>query len=668
MGFLTRLLRNQAGNTMAIVAAAIIPLLGLIGGGIDMSRLYLTKARLQQACDAGALAGRKQMGAGSWTADSSKADTVAKELFDANFGTNPYGTNSTSRSFAEGGGKVTGTASVIVPMTIMKMFAQGDKTVAVTCDAEMRIPNTDVMFVLDTTGSMAETNSGDSANKITGLKKAVKCFYEALAKIDIDNADCGSTPSGGNSATVQLRFGFVPYATNVNVGRLLNNDWLEDTPRYQTRVPQFSAQSVTTEGTPSVTGTSESTSGSFGSWNNLNNQTASSQAACLALVPADAYVWTGNESSPYNVSTSGNTTTWNTTQSGKYRDYEMRDWQSSDGRCRIRYKEKDATLTRSYSRTDTTSTQNVFSGWIYRQAELDVRGLKAGGFGWNSSVSLPVGDSGTNVTASWDGCIEERKPWQNTDGDPSNDYSPIPSSAFDMDIDTVPTGDRDTRWKPMLPAAVWGRQDANGNFTTGDVNTSNWGYYINWMPRNYQYYCPRPARRLTTYQTATEAANFRDYVDALTPDGNTYHDIGMLWGARLMSPTGLFASDNAFTPNGGTIERHLIFMTDGDTVTSNTNLISHGVTWWDRRQATSTSNSILTSNVNARTQALCSAIKNRNITLWVISFGSGVSSSAQTALQNCASSGRFYSAANSTDLINQFKAIASEISQLRLTN
>lgn len=53
---LMRLYHNQAGNTLAIVAAGLLPLLGLIGGGVDMSRIYLTKTRMQQACDAGALA------------------------------------------------------------------------------------------------------------------------------------------------------------------------------------------------------------------------------------------------------------------------------------------------------------------------------------------------------------------------------------------------------------------------------------------------------------------------------------------------------------------------------------------------------------------------------------------------------------------------------------
>jgi hypothetical protein len=213
-----------------------------------------------------------------------------------------------------------------------------------------------------------------------------------------------------------------------------------------------------------------------------------------------------------------------------------------------------------------------------------------------------------------------------------------------------------------LQYAVWGRETSGGSKSYASVITSDDG-----MDRNVSYSCPTASTKLQEYSISTA---FRDYVDGLSTGGNTYHDIGLLWGARLMSPTGLFASENAFTPEGGQIERHLIFMTDGDTVTSTTNLAAYGLSWWDRRQ-TSTSyaptTSLLDDTVNARTEALCTAIKNKNITLWVISFGSGVSTSAQTRLQNCASSGRFYSASNSAALIANFQSIANEISQLRLT-
>lgn len=171
MGFLKRLRENEAGNVLVMVAAGFIPLLGFIGGGVDMARIYLVKTRLQHACDAGALAGRKQMAGGAWNANGDKARTTAEGIFNINYVPGSYGSSTLSKNFIENQGKVTGTASVTIPMTIMVIFGQSTKTIAVTCDAEMRIPNTDVMFVLDTTGSMASINAGDSDTKINGLKR-----------------------------------------------------------------------------------------------------------------------------------------------------------------------------------------------------------------------------------------------------------------------------------------------------------------------------------------------------------------------------------------------------------------------------------------------------------------------------------------------------------------
>ena len=56
-----RLRRDVRGNTLAMMAIALIPISAMVGSGIDTARLYVVKVRLQQACDAGALAGRKAM-------------------------------------------------------------------------------------------------------------------------------------------------------------------------------------------------------------------------------------------------------------------------------------------------------------------------------------------------------------------------------------------------------------------------------------------------------------------------------------------------------------------------------------------------------------------------------------------------------------------------------
>ena len=60
-GVLSRLAENGGGNIIALLAMAVIPLIGLVRGGVDMCRIDLTHSGLQGASDAGALLGRKIM-------------------------------------------------------------------------------------------------------------------------------------------------------------------------------------------------------------------------------------------------------------------------------------------------------------------------------------------------------------------------------------------------------------------------------------------------------------------------------------------------------------------------------------------------------------------------------------------------------------------------------
>ena len=173
----------------------------------------------------------------------------------------------------------------------------------------------------------------------------------------------------------------------------------------------------------------------------------------------------------------------------------------------------------------------------------------------------------------------------------------------------------------------------------------------------------------------SQANDFDDYVDSLVGRGNTYHDIGMIWGARFLSPTGIFASENALTPQGGEIERHLIFMTDGDATSNPCDYNAYGVPWWDRRQTNNvgtaefcpTNRADLINQINLRLEGLCTAIKNKNITLWVISYGGGLFPATDARLEACASPSRYFLATNSAQLQTTFKSIADQISQLRLT-
>ena len=76
-----RLARNERGNTMAVIAGAIIPLAAVFGGGLDVARAHLAQSRLSQACDAAALAGRRAM----TTEDIETAKPEANKFFNFNF-------------------------------------------------------------------------------------------------------------------------------------------------------------------------------------------------------------------------------------------------------------------------------------------------------------------------------------------------------------------------------------------------------------------------------------------------------------------------------------------------------------------------------------------------------------------------------------------------------
>ena len=51
-GFLTRLAKNQAGNVMPLLGFLVFPMAAMVGGAVDLSRIYTVQTRLQNACDA----------------------------------------------------------------------------------------------------------------------------------------------------------------------------------------------------------------------------------------------------------------------------------------------------------------------------------------------------------------------------------------------------------------------------------------------------------------------------------------------------------------------------------------------------------------------------------------------------------------------------------------
>ena len=300
-----------------------------------------------------------------------------------------------------------------------------------------------------------------------------------------------------------------------------------------------------------------------------------------------------------------------------------------------------------------TVTTTEFDHYVYKPVEYDVSTYKT-----FAAVTTQIGDNGANVTSTWEGCIEERE----TTPAASFNFNPVvgitPVSANDLDIDSAPvTSNDDTQWRPMWPEVAYyrtsfvstgrgrGRYDLanNGESLTGGKAPSA---------------CPARAQ---TLQEMTRAAFF-GYADSLIAQGNTYHDIGLLWGARLSSTTGIFASTvNAAPANGGEVSRHLIFMTDGQMQPSNAIQSAYGIEFHDRR-VTANGVNLQTERHTSRFLALCEAVRARGIRLWVIAFSTELSDE----LAGCASDGSSFTAEDSQGLNDAFQEIAKQVGELRI--
>jgi len=520
------LARSTSGNVLPITAVSIIVLAGLIGGAVDIARAYMVKNQLQNACDAGVLAGRRAVTTNGF---DSGAKRQADLYFNANFRMDGNTVSNTrfQTSSDETGNEVAGSASTRMSTAVMNLFGKNSIDLNAACMASMSVGNSDVMMVLDVTGSM-----GAPISKMRALQAAMKNFYDTVA----------AAKAGSNA---RVRFGFVPYSSSVNVGRLiydLNPDYLVDSYTVNSRVAEYVERSF------------------FG----------------------------------------------------------------------FKWKE--------------------FVGWTYQPvSDFDYATYKS----FRPVTTLTGGtDRPANVTSTWAGCIEERE----TVPAASFSYSRLgkmtPGGAQDLDLDSAPDlSDDRTKWAPMWPEVAYSRaklpQDTSGSKAGGP--------------------CPAPARLLSEMNKA----QFDAVADSLVPTGSTYHDIGLIWGGRLISPDGIFSANvNERAANGGAVSRHIIFMTDGNMEPSTTTQSSYGIEALDRRVTGNGSSSQQVARHNSRYLAICEAIKAKGTHIWAVAFGLDLTKEVhRTALANlttCADSGSVFKADDAQQLNEAFQDIAKEVGELRI--
>ncbi|MBX7481076.1 TadE/TadG family protein [Qipengyuania sp. 6D47A] len=655
-----RLLNDNKGNVLPIVGAALVPLLMMIGSGVDLSRAYMAKSKMQSACDAASLAARRVMKSDTLNDEVTK---TGKEFFNFNYPQGYYGASTFEPVVSKpAAGVIRVNASTTVPTTIMRIFGFATLPVAVNCDAELNFVNTDIVLVLDVTGSMAQ--NVDGAPKIDALRDAVMALYDELAPIQAQLAAQG----------LRLRYGIVPYSSTVNVGRLIygqNANYMRSSTSVPSRVANFNNYAV------------QNRTNGPGSWEVYGGGSLTN-GQCQTYVTADPVPGGGPPPTATTaIKYQGTASSEGYVQSQNWGYSGASDTSGSGRSCR---------RWRFVETTTYDANRRQFSNWTYQHVSYDVSNymkpvsssIPSQGkitYAKDATGTIPAPNKtlyinnmpssvtgGSSEVATWNGCIEERDTVTTIDGGAS--YT-IPSGAHDLDINLIPNSDA-TRWRPMMPDLIYARNAGNSPVTPSETDvpaTSTAGWIKNNTPESGYWACPTEARRLAVWdRTALDT-----YVKSLQTVGGTYHDIGMIWGARFISRGGIFG-DSCDVFNGMPCNRHIIFMTDGAQTAYCNVYGAYGVEANDMRVkgATNCTSDSQTNSVTAqlvarheqRFRMACNEAKNTDTSVWVIGFDTALSAN----LTGCASTQRQAdTVANRAALIAKFREIGNQIGALRLT-
>ncbi|PKQ08532.1 MAG: hypothetical protein CVT73_06805 [Alphaproteobacteria bacterium HGW-Alphaproteobacteria-12] len=148
---------------------------------------------------------------------------------------------------------------------------------------------------------------------------------------------------------------------------------------------------------------------------------------------------------------------------------------------------------------------------------------------------------------------------------------------------------------------------------------------------------------------STNWSTLKSEIDAMSAGGATNTTIGFVWGWQMLTDGALLS--NAAAPNAAELEKVMIYLTDGDNT-------------YYRQGIGICNGSSHCAGVDLRTAAVCSAIKDADITVYTVRLVSGNA----TLLRNCASdASKYYSVNTANELTDVFKSIAQALSNLRIS-
>lgn len=219
----------------------------------------------------------------------------------------------------------------------------------------------------------------------------------------------------------------------------------------------------------------------------------------------------------------------------------------------------------------------------------------------------------TSVTTNWKGCILER------------------SGGLDLTDDVSP------KWGMYRYPRICSKSK-NGvcqSYSNNDANNGCTNSRI--VP-------------LTNNQTRLQST-----INALNPAGNTFGNVGMAWGWRVISPTEPFTEGTAYDHPDWS--KTVIMMTDGDN-TMNSVYSAFGKT---------ANHSIDADDLDDKYAEICENMKAEGINIYTITFQSDITNATREIFRTCATSpAQYYNAPSNASLVEAFEDIANQLSQLHI--
>lgn len=146
-------------------------------------------------------------------------------------------------------------------------------------------------------------------------------------------------------------------------------------------------------------------------------------------------------------------------------------------------------------------------------------------------------------------------------------------------------------------------------------------------------------------------------ITGLQASGNTLSNLGMVWGYRVLSPEAPFREGSAW--DDVKTKKVALLMTDGDNNIGDT-YSAYGP--WSTLRLTDR-------DLDNKLAATCENMKADGITIYTITFTSGINAATKNYFRNCASdSSKYYDAPSQANLLDAFERISRELSNIHLTN